>query len=86
MSPVQQVVANVLHVQCVGVFGGIWAFVLFSCLLLEHSCLLIDREARPPGRPELRLRSCESMWVSGYVCGVNVCVGVYCDVVIGEWL
>ena len=74
---------------CVGVCGGTWAFVLFSCLLLEQSCLLIDREARPPGRPELRLRSCESLWVSGYVCCVNVCVGVctvYCDVVIGEWL
>ena len=40
-------------------------------MALEGSCLLIDRQARPPGRPELR--SCEST--------VCVCVGVQCDVV-----
>ena len=56
---------------CVGALGF---FELLCCLLLEGSCLLIDREARPPGLPELR--SCESMWVSGYVCCVSVYVGV----------
>ena len=48
--------------------------ILMVCLLLEGSCLLLDRQARPPRRPELR--SCESMWVCGFVVLCS-CASVY---------